>query len=134
MIEREYESLKFKRTYSGGSKKKEFEIFKQVQNAGGNCDWIAYKRILFPYFEDVIHVTFSHAYIAKILSVVFIAFSLSLVLHHLVILSIITLLLSTFSRILFIIFERKTKQALMSYKLSYTVVKNEVKKTTGLEI
>lgn len=134
MINREYENLKFKRTYIGGSERKELEIFKQVQNVNGICDWIEYKRILFPYFEDVIHVAFSRAYITRILSVVFLAISFLFGFFHFNILTILTLSLSILSRSLFFIFDRKTIQALRSYDLSFDIVKNEIKKSTGLEI
>jgi hypothetical protein len=134
MVHREYDNLKFKRTYVGGSKKKEFEIFKQVQNSGGDCDWIEYKRILLPYLEDVAHVTFSRSYIARILSVVFMALALIFAVFSFSVLSITCLSLSILSRFIFFSFERKTKQALMSYNISYDIVRNEIKKSTGLEI
>ena len=75
MIQREYENLKFKRTYTGGSKMNEFKIFKQVQNSSGECDWIEYRRILFPYFEDVMHVAFSRAFLTKISSQILLGIS-----------------------------------------------------------
>jgi hypothetical protein len=134
MINREYENLKFKRTYTGGSKRKELEIFKQVQNSDGNCDWIEYRRILFPYFEDVIHVAFSRAYITRILSAVFLAISFLFGIVNFTVLTILILSLSVLLRFLFFNFERKTKQALRSYDLSLNIVKNEIKKSTGLEI
>lgn len=134
MKNREYENLKFKRTYLGGSKKKEFEIFKQVQNIGGECDWTEYKRILLPYLEDVAHVRFSRAYATKILSVIFLVTSLLFGIFHFTTLSIIIVLLSILFRSLFIIFDFKSKQALRSYDLSFYFLKNEIKKSTGLEI
>jgi hypothetical protein len=134
MIQREYDGLKLKRTYFGGSKKKEFEIFKKTQNAGGECDWIEYKRILFPYFEDILHVYFSRAFITKILSVVLLGISMFFCVAELHMVSFTILMFSIFSRILFINYERKTKQVLNSYNLSHDVVKNEIKNQTGLEI
>jgi hypothetical protein len=133
MIQREFDSLKLKRTYLGGSKKRELKIFKETQTSI-NFDWIEYRRILFPYFEDVMHVYFSRAFITKILSMVLLGISMFFCVAELHITSFAILIFSIFSRILFIIYERKTKQVLNSYNLSHDVVKNEIKNQTGLEI
>ncbi len=133
MVQREYDSLKLKRTYLGGSKRKELEIFKKTQTSI-NFDWIEYRRILFPYFEDILHVYFSRAFITKILSVVLLGISMFLCVAELHMISFIILMFSIFFRILFINYERKTKQVLSSYNLFHDVVKNEIKNQTDLEI
>lgn len=133
-INRNYENLKLLRTYTGGSKEKELEIFMQVQNVGGECDWIEYRRILFPYLEDVLHINFSRSIISKILSYIFMGFAFLLGLLHFAILSILILLLSILFRALFIYYKKKIKEAKLSYSMSVDIVKREIKNLTGLDI
>jgi hypothetical protein len=133
-INRNYENLKLLRTYTGGSKEKELEIFMQVQNVSGECDWIEYRRILFPYLEDVLHINFSRSVVTKKLSHIFMGFAFLLGLAHLAVLSILILLLSILFRILFAYFEKKIKEAKSSYNISVGIVKREIKNLTGLDI
>ena len=133
-INRNYENLKLLRTYTGGSKEKELEIFMQVQNVGGECDWIEYRRILFQYLEDVLHINFSRSIISKILSYIFMGFAFLLGLLHFAILSILILLLSILFRALFIYYKKKIKEAKLSYSMSVDIVKREIKNLTGLDI
>jgi predicted exporter len=133
-INRNYKNLKLLRTYIGGSKEKELEIFMQVQNVGGECNWIEYRRILFPYLEDVLHTNFSRSVVSKILSYVFMIFAFFLGLTHFAIFSILVLLLSILFRVLFIYFKKKVKEAKLSYNLSFITIKKEIKNLTGLDI
>jgi len=134
MENRNYEYLKFKRTYTGGSKAKELEIFDRVQNTNDCCDWIEYRRILFPYLEDMLHVNFSRSFIAKKLSFLFLGLSFLLGFFHVTILSIIVLLLAIIFRISLFSFERKIRETQLSYNMSIGIVKNEIKIMTGLDI
>jgi len=134
MENRNYEYLKFKRTYTGGSKAKELEIFDRVQNTNDCCDWIEYRRILFPYLEDMLHVNFSRSFIAKRLSFLFLGLSFLLGFFHVTILSIIVLLLAIIFRISLFSFERKIRETQLSYNMSIGIVKNEIKIMTGLDI
>jgi hypothetical protein len=134
MENRNYEYLKFKRTYTGGSKAKELEIFDRVQNTNDCCDWIEYRRILFPYLEDMLHVNFSRSFIAKKLSFLFLGLSFLLGFFHVAILSIIVLLLAIIFRISLFSFERKIRETQLSYNMSIGIVKNEIKIMTGLDI
>jgi len=134
MENRNYEYLKFKRTYAGGSKAKELEIFYQVQNTNDCCDWIEYRRILFPYLEDVLHINFSRSFVAKRLSFVFLGLSLLLGFLHLTILFIIVLLMATIFRTLLFSFERKIRETQLSYDMSVGIVKTQIRNMTGLDI
>ena len=134
MINRNYENLKIKRTYIGGSKEKELEIFMNVQNTNGECDWVEYRRILFPYLEDVMHVAFSRSFITKKLGFILLGFSFLLGLLHLPILSIIMIIFSILFRISFIFFERIIRDTLSSYNLSTDIVKNEIRNSMGFEM
>ena len=133
-INRNYKNLKLLRTYTGGSKEKELEIFMQVQNVGGECDWIEYRRILFPYLEDVLHINFSRSIVTKILSYTFMGFAFLLGLLHLAVLSILILSLSISFRALFVYYKKKIKEAKLSYNLSVVTIKREIKNLIDLDI
>ena len=136
MINRNYEYLKLKRTYIGGSKEKELEIFSQVQNIDGNgtCDWIEYRRILFPYFEDVMHINFSRSFASKRLAYALLGISFLLGFLHLTVFSVIVILFSVLLRVLNIFFEKKITETLSSYNISVPVIKREIKILTGLDM
>ena len=136
MINKNYQQLKFKRTYTGGSKEKELEIFKTVQNTDGNgtCDWLEYRRILFPYLEDVMHTRFSLSFASKRLAFALLGLSFLLGLLHLVAFSVITILLSVFFYVSHKFFEKKITETLSSYNMSVPIIKREIKTVTGLDI
>ena len=135
-INRNYEYLKLKRTYIGGSKEKELEIFDQVQNIDGNgtCDWLEYRRILFPYLEDELHVNFSRSVASNRLSFILLGISFLFGVFHFIILSVITILLAVIFRAIIIYFKKKITETLCSYNMSVDIVKNKIKIITGLDI
>jgi hypothetical protein len=134
MIDRNYEYLKLKRTYIGGSKEKELEIFNHVQHGGPECDWFEYRRILFPYLEDELHVNFSRSIMSKTLSFILLGISFLLGVSHLAILSLITVSLAILFRVLIKFFEKKITETLSSYNMSIDIVKNKIKIMSGLDI
>jgi hypothetical protein len=134
MIDRTYQYLKLKRTYLGGSKEKELEIFYHVQHDGAECDWIEYRRILFPYLEDELHVNFSRSIVSTRLSFIFLGFSFLLGLSHFIILSLITFSLALLFRFLIIFFKNKITENLCAYNMSSDIIKNEIKIISGFDI
>jgi hypothetical protein len=136
MINEDYKQLKFKRTYLGGSEAKELEIFDRVQNTDGNgtCDWLEYRRILFPYIEDELHVNFSRSYLSERLSYVLMGLSFVLGLSHLIILSLVILSMSIALRALYFYFKHKIKETQLSHNLSLSIVKRQIKNLIGLDI
>ncbi|MDA3780577.1 MAG: hypothetical protein PF487_10225, partial [Bacteroidales bacterium] len=75
MIYREFNKLKFKRTYIGGSKRNENKIFNDVQGIMGDnsdCNWIEFKRLIIQYMDDKLNIIFSWKYIFNIISFIFI--------------------------------------------------------------
>jgi len=59
MIHRKFESRKFSRTYIGGSKQRELDLFLEAQGTkedNSECDWIEYRRLLMEYCNDVLNV------------------------------------------------------------------------------
>jgi len=62
MIHRKFNSFKFTRTYIGGSKQRENEIFTEVQGTkedNSECNWLEYRRLLMKYCDDVLNVIVS---------------------------------------------------------------------------
>jgi hypothetical protein len=135
MVNRDYQYLKLKRTYIGGSKEKELEIFNHVQHGGAECDWIEYRRILFPYLEDELHVNFSRSVMCMILSFIFLGISFLFILLHLAVLSpIISFFLAMLFRILIIFFKNKITENLSAYNMSVDIIKSKIKIIYGLDI
>jgi len=136
MINENYKYLKFKRTYLGGSKEKELKIFMQVQNTDGNgtCDWIEYRRILFPYIEDVLHVNFSRSHASKKISFILLGVSFLLGLLHATALSVVVVILAIGFRALYTYFEHMISETQSSHNLSTGIVKKQIKNLTGLDI
>ena len=136
MIDKNYEYLKLKRTYLGGSKEKELEIFDQVQNIDGNgtCDWIEYRRILFPYLEDELHVNFSRSVASKTLSFILLGVSFLFGLLCFTIFFSITILFAVIFRALLIYFENKIKETQLSHSLSTSIIKRQIKNQIGLDV
>jgi len=69
MIHRNFNNLKFKRTYIGGSKERELEIFANVQGIkedNSEVDWFKYRRLLMKYCDDVLHIILSWRYLFNI--------------------------------------------------------------------
>jgi hypothetical protein len=135
MINENYKYLKLKRTYLGGSKEKELEIFMHVQNTDGNgtCDWMEYRRILFPYIEDELHVNFSRSLTSKRLCFILLGISGFFGLLHITALFITTLILAIVFNALHQYFEHKISETQSSHNLSISIVKKQMKSLFGLD-
>jgi len=136
MINRTFEGYKFNRTYIGGSKEKEQELFLKVQGTkedNSECDWYEYRRMLVHYFDDVLHTILSWKIIFSKISVGLIIFSILLSFFSLTI-SVISILLSLFFQVLFQIFKKREVEKLKEYDFCLTVVLGEIKEKTGLTI
>jgi hypothetical protein len=135
MISENYKYLKFKRTYLGGSKEKKLQIFMQVQNTDGNgtCDWLEYRRILFPYLADELHVNFSRSVVSKKLSFILLGISFLLILLHATALSIATIILAVGFNALHQYFEHRISETQSSHNLSITIIKKQMKNLFGLD-
>jgi len=62
MIHRNFKSRKFNRTYIGGSKQRELDLFIEVQGTkedNSECNWLEYRRLLMEYCNDVLNVIVS---------------------------------------------------------------------------
>lgn len=68
MIHRKFDSLKFKRTFIGGSKQQELKKFAEVQGTkedNSECNWLEYRRILKEYCDDRLNVLLSWILVSK---------------------------------------------------------------------
>ena len=74
MIHRKFNTLKFSRTYIGGSKKRENEMFADVQGTkedNSDCNWLEYRRLLMTYCDDMLNIILSWKYVSGIMRIVF---------------------------------------------------------------
>jgi len=68
MIHRKFNSLKFRRTYIGGSKREENRMFLEVQGTkedNSECDWFEYRRMLKEYCDDKLNILLSWKLVVK---------------------------------------------------------------------
>jgi len=68
MIYRKFNNLKFTRTYIGGSKERENQLFLEVQGTkedNSECNWIEYRRMLKEYSDDKLNILTSWVVVVK---------------------------------------------------------------------
>jgi hypothetical protein len=136
MIHRKFDSLKFKRTYIGGSKKNESKAFTDVQGTkedNSECDWMEYRRILTQYLDDVLHVLLSWKYVTKLLSIVFGLIAMFALCYSLP----ISVTILSISLIVFLLSKylgNREKLILMSYDFSLDIVLKEINSQTGFNL
>jgi len=135
MVHRTFENLKFKRTYIGGSKQRELEIFSKIQgnsNDNSDCDWLEYRRIITQYCDDQLNVILSWVFIMERLSIIFLIIALIVMFINTHI-SFSILFISLISRGLFIYFKNKGRKKLFDYNFSLNIILSEIKKL-GFEL
>ena len=135
MVQIEITENKYRRTYAGGSKKKELELFLKVQGTKedhSDCDWLEYRRILFTYLKDVIIVLYSwkqyclyESYLFLFLSIIFLKIQYALF---------ILLGIAIIFQILHFVFSKKEKEFLRAYDMSQTLLLSEIKKRLGFDL
>ena len=136
MINRTFDGYKFNRTYIGGTKEREQELFIKVQGTkedNSECDWYEYRRMLVHYFDDILHTILSWKIIFNKISTGLIVFSIPLSFFSLTI-SVVFILLSFSFRILFQVFKKRETEKIKEYDFCLTVVLGEIKERTGLII
>jgi hypothetical protein len=127
--------IKYRRTYAGGSKKKEKELFKKVQGTKedqSDCDWLEYRRMLLIYLKDVITVLSSWKEYCMIESYLFLFFSIIFLKTQYTLF--ILLGIGIIFQILCFIFFQKEKKYLKSYDISQTILLSEIKKRIGFDL
>jgi len=132
MIHRKFNKLKFKRTYIGGSKQRELEIFANVQGTkedNSECNWFEYRRILMQYCDDNLNIILSWRHVFDILRYGFMVLAVLLSFLN-PIYSIPAIILSLITMILFQMQKSKEMKRLAEYNFSLEVINQQ----TGMEL
>lgn len=135
MIHRKFNSLKFTRTYIGGSKQRENEIFTEVQGTkedNSDVNWFEYRRVFSQYCDDTLNIILSWKYVTKVLFIVFLALA-ALVSFSNLQSSGLLLLLSVGFLLGNQYFKHKEKKSLSNFDISLDVILSEIEKRTGFE-
>ena len=131
-----YNTNKYKRTYIGGSKKKEQDEF--IKAAGvkddlSDFDWIQYRRLLIEYSKDLISIIFSWKRIFKnlslyvsIISLIFIPYNIKITLY------IITV--SVIFQLIYLILNYIGKKKIFDFLFHLNITETEIKKRTNFEL
>ena len=124
---------KFKRTYIGGSRERELEIFMRVQGSkedNSDCDWLEYRRVLKTYVDDVIHVLNSwrttcrnESYVMLFIAILYIKTPS---------LFYCSIGLGVLLQITYLILSRRQRNKLIAYEVCQTIIQYEIEKETGL--
>jgi len=132
MIHRKFNTLKFSRTYIGGSKKRELEMFLEVQGTkedNSECNWLEYRRLLMTYCDDILNIILSWRYVSGILRVVFACLAM--------LVSFINPIVSVFVLVVavgFHIFHNYLKNKEMKRLSEYNLSLNTINQQTGLTL
>lgn len=134
MIYREFNKLKFKRTYIGGSKQKELKILNDVQGTmedNSDCNWFEFKNLLIQHLDDILNIILSWEYIFNILRIVFIiiAVFISTINPYF---SIPILLLSIIFHFTFQYLKYRERKKLSEYDFILNILTTEINKQTGI--
>lgn len=138
---RNYDSLKLRRTYIGGSKTEELKIFLNAQGIKSDeisddpeINWFEFRRLSITNFEDIIHVTFSRKLFSEITSyfLLFTSFYLTLLNYH--ILFFISLGISLVFQAFSYYFKRKENKEILNYNLVIALTNNMILNESGIRL
>lgn len=133
---KEFNKLKFFRTYIGGSKKNEKKFFEKIEGTmedNSDCDWFVFRRMLYVQYYDILNVIFSWKILLKKLKYIFIVIGFLFLINNLFffllffILSIISNLVSNY-------LEKYEKRILSNYTLCLNIILDEINRLTGLNL
>ena len=134
MIHRKFDKLKFKRSYVGGSKERELEIFAEVQGTkedNSEVNWLEYRRVFTQYSDDILNIILSWKRLMGRLSIVFLVLTGFAMLISPV-MAIISLLISVGFRLVAQYFKKREDKNLSIYNYSLSVILSAIKKESGL--
>jgi len=135
MIHRKFDKLKFTRTYVGGSKQRENEIFTEVQGTkedNSECNWLEYRRIFNQYCDDTLNIILSWKRLTNILFIIFLLLA-ALISFINIQISGLLLILSAAFLLSFQYFKQKERKSLSEFDFSLDVILSEIEKQTGFE-
>lgn len=138
-INRNYEKLKLLRTYIGGSKKKELQIFLKSQgiNEGevytDSCiiDWLKFRKLVVTRFEDILCVNYSRRFYAEKLAYLFL--SMGIVLCKFKMLSLISVSIAILFYALFKHYKRTEGRNIFDYNIAIGLTNTMIRQEFGLE-
>lgn len=131
----EFNRLKFFRSYIGGSKKTEKEMFKIIQGVNednSDCDWFVFRRMLYISYYDKLNVIFSWKRLLN--NIKFILLIPTIFIYTNIIILISLLLLSIILHLISIYLKKLEKNTLFNYNFCLDIILNEINKVTGLNL
>jgi len=135
MIHRKFNNLKFSRTYIGGSKQRELEIFTNVQGEeedNSQVDWFEYRRVFKEYSDDILNIVLSWKYLTNVLSIGFAGLAL-LISFMSAAIGIFIFGIAVALHLTFQYFKYKEKKTLSAHDFSFDIILSAIKKQTGFE-
>ena len=135
MIHRKFNNLKFTRTYIGGSKQRENEIFTNVQGEeedNSQVDWFEYRRVFKEYSDDILNIVLSWKYLTNVLSIGFAGLALLISFINAPI-GILIFGIAVALHLTFQYFKHKEKKTLSAHDFSFDIILSAIKKQTGFE-
>jgi hypothetical protein len=132
MIYRKFNKLKFKRTYIGGSKKRELEIFASVQGTkedNSECDWFEYRRLLMNYCDDILNIIITWKTVSNVLRHAFLVLGILIAFTNPTY-AIVIAIISFVAHILYLSQTNKEMKTLAQYGFALDVINRE----TGVEL
>lgn len=131
-----FNTLKFNRTYLGGSKKLELEIFNKVQGLDENkseSDWFEYRRIFNTYSRDLLIVLMSWRYLLNIISYALLFLAILFTFANINV-SIIIFILGIISRLGYVIVKSKELNLIFMHQVVLKIVSEKINTLTGLVV
>lgn len=132
MIHRKFNKLKFSRTYIGGSKQQENEIFASVQGTkedNSECNWFEYRRLLMKYCDDNLNIILSWKTVLNVLRHVFLALGILIAFLNPTY-AIIAALISFISYMIYLFQSNKERKTLAQYEFALDIINRE----TGVDL
>jgi len=135
MIHRKFNNLKFKRSYVGGSKQRELEIFAEVQGTkedNSEVNWFEYRRVFTLYSDDILNIVLSWKRLSLNLRTTFLILAvLSLFINPTI--ALVMLGISFVSQLLLQYFKYKERKSLSAYDFSLNIILSAIKNESGLQ-
>lgn len=140
-INRNYEKLKMLRTYIGGSKKKELQVFLKSQGMSEGevfnenkeyvIDWFEFRRLVIAQFEDILCVNYSRRFYAEKLAYLFL--SISVILYKIKLLSLISAGIAILFYALSKLYKRIGSRNILNYYVAISLTNNMIYRESGLK-
>lgn len=132
-IHRTFNTYKFTRTYLGGSKKIEKKLLYDVQDSDNdciNCNWVEFRKLFIPYFDDTLNVVFSWRKLMNIVRYALIGVSVLFIIN----VSIFGIIfgLSLISHLIYLRLNFIEKRKLFEYDFCMVIINDNVRQKTGL--